>query len=53
MSKRWTFLWVAINSPLGPNSRDVLWYFFVLGTYSGMLPPSRQVLVSAAMAERA
>ncbi len=44
---------MAISSPLGPNSRDVLWYFFVSGTYSGMLPPSRYVLVSAAMEERA
>lgn len=41
MSKRWTFLWVARRSPFGENTRLVLWYFFVSGTYSGILPPMR------------
>ena len=41
MSNRCTFRCVARRSPLGENSRDVLWYFFVDSTYSGMLPPSR------------
>lgn len=31
----------------------MLWYFLVVGTYSGMEPPRRYALDSAAMAERA
>ena len=41
MSNRCTFRCVARRSPFGEKRRDVLWYFFVDSTYSGMLPPSR------------
>ncbi len=41
MSKRWVFRCVARRAPEGEKRREVLWYFFVVGTYSGMLPPSR------------
>ena len=53
MSKRWSLRCVAMSSPLGEKRRDVLWYFFVFATYSGILPPSRYVDVSEARAERA
>ena len=53
MSNRCVFLCVARRFPSGSKSREVLWYFSVSGTYSGMLPPRRYVFVSAAREERA
>ena len=43
---------MASSSPLGEKNRLVLWYFLVEGTYSGMEPPRRYVLVSWAREER-
>lgn len=53
MSKRWTLRWVAINSPDGEKVREVLKYFFVSVSSSGIEPPTRYVLVSEAIADRA
>ena len=39
MSKRCSLRCVAKSLPSGENRSEVLWYFFVSGTYSGMLPP--------------
>lgn len=53
MSKRCTFRCVARSLPSGAKRSDVLWYLSVDSTYSGMLPPSKYVLDSAARAESA
>ena len=53
ISKRCTFLCVASSLPSGENSREVLWYFWVEGTNSGILPPRRYARASDAKADRA
>ena len=32
---------MASRVPVGEKRREVLWYFFVSGAYSGILPPRR------------
>ena len=53
MSNMWTFRCVASSLPCGEKSNEVLWYFSVAGTYSGILPPSTYALDSAARADKA
>lgn len=53
MSNKWILRCVATSSPLGLNVRDVLYSLSVLGSRSGMEPPTRYVEESLAMADRA
>ena len=44
---------MARSLPSGENRSEVLWYFFVSGTYSGILPPRIYAFVSDAREDSA